>query len=190
MTEDKLLVNKVLKGDHRAFKVLIEQHERLVAHMIYRIVDNSEDREEICQDVFLKVHKNLKNFKFNAKLSTWIATIAYRHALNYLQRKKKHIHIEGRDDILSLNSVNFIDTITPEYLLNRQETKKKIHVLVDMLPVQYKTILTLFHLEEMTYPEIVKITGMPEGTVKNYLFRARKLLKENLEKLILKEETI
>ncbi|HEX8037738.1 MAG TPA: sigma-70 family RNA polymerase sigma factor, partial [Chryseosolibacter sp.] len=88
MTDDRTLVSRVLTGDMHAFKLLIRQHERLVAHMIGRLVKSEEDREELCQDVFLRVHEKLGAFNFESKLSTWIATIAYRHAINHLRKQR------------------------------------------------------------------------------------------------------
>ncbi|MDN5212289.1 sigma-70 family RNA polymerase sigma factor [Fulvivirgaceae bacterium BMA12] len=188
MTDDKKLVNRVIQGDRQAFKTLIQQNERLVAHMVYRIVDIAEDREEICQDVFIKVYQKLPGFNFQSKLSTWIATIAYRHSLNHLKKKKKILTSDLDEDLVFQETSDLIDQKTPEYLFSQQDTKNLVHRLIEKLPVQYKTVLTLFHLEEMNYSEIVEVTGMPEGTVKNYLFRARKLLKEKLKHYLVKEE--
>ena len=189
MTDDRKLVSQVIDGNQQAFRTLIKQNERLVAHMVYRIVDNVEDREEICQDVFVKVYQKLPDFNFQSKLSTWIATIAYRHSLNHLKRSKKMPVSSLDEETVFFNEPDLIDTKTPELLFSREDTKKTVHRLIERLPVQYKTVLTLFHLEEMSYPEIVEITGMPEGTVKNYLFRARKLLKEKLKSYLVREES-
>src|SRR5258706_10726500 len=93
MTEDRALVSRIMEGDQQAFRLLIKQHERLVAHMVGRLIDGEEDREELCQDVFLKVFEKIGEFKFQSKLSTWIATIAYRHGINSLRKRK----IEVRD---------------------------------------------------------------------------------------------
>lgn len=190
MTDEQKLVSQILEGDRHALNMLIKKYERLVAHMVFRIVESTEDREEICQDVFIKVYQSLPRFNFKSKLSTWIGTIAYRHALNSLKKKKKII--SANDPFSSENDceAQFIDHQTPEKILSKSDTKAIIHQLIETLPVQYRTIITLFHLEEMSYPEIVKITGMPEGTVKNYLFRARKQLKEKLKHYIVKEELL
>ena len=88
MTDDRALISRTLRGDMQAFTLLIRQHERLVAHMISRLVKNDEEREELCQDVFLKVYEKLSEFNFQSRLSTWIATIAYRHAINHMRKKK------------------------------------------------------------------------------------------------------
>lgn len=179
MTEDQQIIKRIIDGDMQSFKALIKQHERLVSHMVNKIVTVEEDREEICQDVFLKVYDKLHTFNYQSKLSTWIATIAYRMSLNHLQKKKI---IETIDDEEQLaRQINTLATTdTPESKMANQDMKSFITGLVDQLPVQYRTVITLFHLEDMTYPEIAEITQMPTGTVKNYLFRGRKLLKDKL----------
>ncbi len=190
MIDERVLVNDIISGNREAFKLLIQQYERLVAHMVYRVIPNQEDREELCQDVFIKVFRKLPSFKFDAKLSTWIATIAYRESLNHLKKKKQISALDSGVNSLEQAEANWIDYETPEQLMNKSDTKTIVHQFIDQLPSQYKTVLTLFHLEEMTYPEIVEITGMPEGTVKNYLFRGRKLLKDKLKPYLIKEESL
>jgi RNA polymerase sigma factor (sigma-70 family) len=187
MTEDRALVTKVLSGDMQAFRLLIKQHERLVAHMVGRLVKNKEELEELCQDVFLKVHEKLGEFSFQSKLSTWIATIAYRQAINHL-RKHKMLFAEIPEE--ESFTKRFIEEENPETVTEEQDLDAFVLVLIDRLPVQYKTILRLYHIENMSYPEMCAVTGMPEGTVKNYLFRARNLLKEEVKKYLGKEELL
>ncbi len=187
MMDDKVLVSQVLSGDRMAFKQLIKQHERLVAHMVARLIDHREDREELCQDVFLRVYEKLGEFNFQSKLSTWVATIAYRHGVNHLRKKK--IEISDIPEEESFTS-HFISDESPEEKLEDKEMNALVLKLVDQLPPQYKTVLTLYHLDQMNYQEIENVTGMPEGTVKNYLFRARHLLKEKVKKYLGKEEWI
>jgi len=170
----------------QAFRLLIKQHEKLVAHMIGRLVQHDGEREELCQDVFLRVYDKLKEFAFQSKLSTWIATIAYRHAINHLRKKKIFFSDIPEED--SFNS-NFIETENPESITSDQDMDDFVMKLIDLLPVQYKTVLTLYHVESMNYQEIGAITNMPEGTVKSYLFRARKILKERVMRN-LKEEVL
>ncbi len=179
MYDEHELVAKVLAGDGRAFQLLIKQYQRLVWHIVAKMVHNEDDVKDISQDVFIQVYQKLESFQFNAKLSTWIATIAYRHTLNQL--KKRRIIWEEIPDHADSN-INFGDNENPEKLSSKADMKQFIHGLIEKLPEQYKTVLILFHIEEFNYVEIQEITGMPEGTVKNYLFRARKLLKEQLQK--------
>lgn len=185
MTDDQALVARVASGDMQAFRLLIKQHERLVSHMIGRLIDNAEDREELCQDVFLKVHEKLKEFNFQSRLSTWIATIAYRHAVNHLRKKK--IKVSDIPDEESFTA-HFVAEDNPEEKLADENMDELVMKFISLLPVQYKAVLTLYHLDGMSYPEIGVATGMPEGTVKNYLFRARALVKENVKKYLGKEE--
>ncbi len=172
--EDKILVEKVLRGDRSAFSVLIERYERLVEHMVAKLVDDPRDREEVAQDIFIKVYEKIGDFHFESKLSTWIATIAYRHSINALRRSKKY---RDEEDI---DRINF-SVGSEDQSFENEDFAKFIHHWVSKLPHRYRTILTLYHLQEMSYPEIVEIMEMPEGTVKNYLFRARRKLKELIE---------
>ncbi|XOV93808.1 MAG: RNA polymerase sigma factor [Bacteroidota bacterium] len=175
--EERTLVKQVLAGNQAAFQLLIRQYQKLVGHMVWRMVSNPEDREEICQDVFIKVYDSLGTFKFDSKLSTWIATIAYRMSLNHIKRSNRNKETEDLD-LIDFKMENSSD------VLEENDYAKFIHQLIDQLPDTYKTILTLYHLEGFSYPEIVEVTGLPEGTVKSYLFRARKKLKELSEPLI------
>lgn len=187
MTDDRALVSRIVGGDMQAFKLLIKQHERLAAHMIGRLVDREEDREELCQDVFLKVYEKIGGFNFQSRLSTWIGTIAYRHAINHLRKKK--IPISDIPDEMRFTS-HFISMDNVGDNLEDQDLNDLVLKLIELLPVQYKTVLTLYHLDGKSYPEIGQITGMPEGTVKNYLFRARSLLKDKVKRYLGKEEVL
>ena len=180
MIDDRTLVSRILGGDMQAFRLLIQQNERLVMHMIGKLVDAVEEREEICQDVFLRVYDKLGDFAFQSRLSTWIATIAYRHAVNHL-RKRQIKFSEIPDERIFINSA--VEHENPESILEEKDVENYILTLVEQLPAQYKTVLLLYHVEHMSYQEIAEITEMPEGTVKNYLFRARKLLKQKVEKM-------
>jgi len=186
MVDDRALVSRVLSGDMQAFRTLIKKHERLVVHMVGRLVKHDEDREELCQDVFMKVYEKLGDFNFQSQLSTWIATIAYRQAINHVRKKKMQVaDLPDHDSALAA----FVSPDRADELAE-QDIEAYLLKMMDMLPVQYKAVLTLYHLEQKNYAEIGEITKMPEGTVKNYLFRARQLLKDKATKYLGKEEWI
>jgi RNA polymerase sigma factor (sigma-70 family) len=187
MTEDRTLVLRIVRGDMQAFRALIRQHERLVTHMIGRLVDNAEDREELCQDVFMKVHEKISEFNFQSKLSTWIATIAYRHAINHL--RKNRIKVSDIPEEERFTS-HFISEEKPAEKFEEENINEWVLRFIGKLPVQYKAVLTMYHLDGMTYPEIGEATGMPEGTVKNYLFRARTMIKDMVKKYLGQEEIL
>ncbi|MEQ8241173.1 MAG: sigma-70 family RNA polymerase sigma factor [Cyclobacteriaceae bacterium] len=174
---DEELVHKILAGNKLASVMLIQRHQRLVVHIIGRLIGNREELEEVCQDVFLKVFEKLDTFHFQSKLSTWIATIAYRHAVNRLKKLSRKVPEQDLDKIefeIGEEDTNF----------ENENFKLFIHQLIDQMPTQYRLILTLYHLDGFSYSEIVEVTGLPEGTVKNYLFRARKKMKEICEPLL------
>ena len=185
---DKDLVNNVLKGNNQAFAAIIKSTEALVAQIVTKMIPNAEDRKDIAQDVYLKAFRNLPGFRFQSKLSTWIAKIAYNDCLSWLAKKKLvfpgslNDEYETNEDAMKNISHRSMPGSgpEPEMLLLRKERSVILQAEIDKLPPVYKTLLSLFHQEEMKYEEIVVITGLPEGTVKSYLFRARKALRENL----------
>ena len=176
--DEKQLVRQVLSGSDSAIRLLISKYERLVIHMVARVVNDDMDREELCQDVFVKVISKLSGFKFDSKLSTWIATIAYRMAVNFAKKRKLNQ--------VDLDEVAFKVGEEVE-VTEKEDMKQFILKLVNQLPINYKTVLTLFYLDGFSYPEIVEVTGMPEGTVKNYIHRARIKLRKIIEEQARKE---
>jgi len=185
MFNEREVVSEILKGNIKAFEQLVKQYERLVFYVINRMVTQAEDMEDICQEVFIKAHKSLPGFKFDSKLSTWIARITYLTAINHLKRYKNDKLNDQPDHLDHLHFTND----NPEQLLTQKDTSAYVNSLIVQLPVQYRTVLTLYHLNEFTCKEIEDITGMPEGTIKSNLYRARKLLKEKIQ-TDLKSESI
>lgn len=177
MFDEAKAIKNVLNGDVSAFQLIVQQYERLVFSVLNRMLTSNEDIEDVGQDIFIKVYKNLGKFNFQSKLSTWIARIAYNTAVNHLKKAGKNY----TDEPENLETIHF-SADTPETGMIRKELDAYINKLVDQLPVQYKTVITLYHYNEFSYKEIQDITNLPEGTIKGYLFRARKLLKEQLEK--------
>lgn len=186
MNSDKALVSAVLNGERQALREFIKRHERLVSHMVARLVDDKSDREELCQDIFLKAYEKLGEFNFQSKLSTWMATIAYRHGVNHLRKRK----MKWADLPEESNEWSFVEPGNLQQTVEDEDMENIIHQNIQQLPAQYKVVLTLYHLDGMNYAEIGEATGMPEGTVKNYLFRARHLLKESVKKYLGEEEVI
>lgn len=184
MSDDRELIQKIQRGDLKAFTLLVKQYERLVFHVVYRLTPEQADAEDMCQEVFIKVHKRLNTFAFDSKLSTWIARIAYLTGIDYLKKYNKSNTSELTEHVERLH---FTDE-TPEKIVSDKDVSDYMYTLIGQLPEQYKTVLSLYHLDEFSYQEIEQITGMPEGTVKSYLFRARKILKEKLEIYLKKEQ--
>jgi RNA polymerase sigma factor (sigma-70 family) len=186
-TNPRELINRIQSGDQDAFKEFIREYQRLVAHMVFRMVHNMSDREDLCQDIFLKAYRNLKGFRFQCKVSTWIAKIAYNTCLNYLQKKKPVLFEDHSPQSMSMDDING-SVQEPDSIAADKDVSLRIQTEMQHLPVPYRTILTLYHLDEMSYAEISDIMDLPAGTIKSYLFRARRQLKERLLKKYKVEE--
>ena len=167
-----------------AFTFLVNRYQKLVVHITGRLIQRNDELEDICQEVFLKVYQNLGKYRNECKLSTWIATIAYNTSINYLRKYKKGDEVNP-DDSAALR--NLADYKSNDF--ERTDLHRYIRDQIELLPVQYRTVLTLFHLDEFSYQEIEQITGMPEGTIKSYLFRAKAILKEQL-KFVVDEDSL
>jgi RNA polymerase sigma-70 factor (ECF subfamily) len=189
LEKERALIDQILRGNLNTFRDLVEKYQKLVAHIVFRLVSHRDDREEICHEVFIKVYQNLAGFKFRSKLSTWIGRIAYTTTINYLRKEKVPLYEDIKpanqadddieyygSDIKSIQS----EEPTPAEALELYDQKVLIQKQLEKLPALYRTILTLYHLEQMSYQEIGTIMELPEGTVKSYLFRARKKLKDIL----------
>ena len=182
---DRRLVQSVLSGNTNAFGTIIKNTESLVAQIVFKLVENKEDRRDLAQDVYLKAFASLAGFRFQARLSTWIAQIAYNTCLSYLQKKKLVLagdSDESEDDYSGLAIENDPETLSPdaENLFVKKQQAGILQQEIERLPPLFKTLITLFHNEQLSYEEISIIMNLPSGTLRSYLFRARKMLRTNL----------
>ncbi|MFN7116955.1 MAG: RNA polymerase sigma factor [Saprospiraceae bacterium] len=172
---DKAIVAKILGGNPQDFAVVVIHTEKLVTQIVKKMTTNEDDQKDLMQDIYLKAYQNLPSFQFKSKLSTWIANIAYNTTINYLQKKKiPIIEIEKiiEDKLIVSENVE-LETI-------KTEAVEILTKEINKLPPLLKTLITLYHLEELPNKEISEITNLPEGTIKSYLYRARKILKDNV----------
>jgi RNA polymerase sigma-70 factor (ECF subfamily) len=193
---DHDMVDKVLRGDTNAFSAIIKATEGLVAQIVFKMIYNDEDRKDIAQDVYMKAFNKLSSFKFQSKLSTWIGQIAYNACFSYLEKKKlvlpgNNHHgddtlEEGLEALISKSS--YLINNEAEKLIFQKELSAIMQSEIEKLSPIYKTMITLYHHEDLSYEEIAEITELPSGTVKSYLFRARKSLKESILAKYKKEE--
>jgi RNA polymerase sigma factor (sigma-70 family) len=180
--DDATLVARVREGNTHAFRYLVENHKNLVWHMVLRMIDRREDAEDLCQDVFLRVFRDIGRFRGDSKLSTWIGSIAYHICIDHLRRTKRDV-------------VTPVEQFTPAMLarvdipanlgsMDRSAIKRLVHLIIDAMPFQYRTVVTLYHIEGFSYREIEEVTGMPEGTVKSYLSRGRQIIHDKMLGLV------
>lgn len=184
---DSELVQQILNGNNNAFRYLVANYQRLVLHIVGRVVQRQDEVEDICQEVFIKVFGKIKKFRGESRLSTWIATIAYNTSITHVRKQIRRGEQSYDEQPLLVASER--DDSLNQKIVEKDEAKRYLMEMVEKLPVNYRTVLTLYHLEEFSYKEIEEITGMPEGTIKSYLSRARILLKAKLEKVVKMEKT-
>lgn len=180
MSEDHNLVREVLARAPGAFERLVARNQRLVWHLVYRMVQQRDDTEELCQEVFLRVYRKLHQFHFDSALSTWIGRVAFSVASRHLQRRKIAL-IEPHDDDDESPLERVSDDFDLEEACADAELMDHVAAAMQTLPPIQRTLVTLYHLDELGIGEIARITELPEGTVKNYLYRARLRLRQALQ---------
>ncbi len=170
MSNERELIKKITLGDFEAFQEIIEKYQNQLYNLICRMVKNVDDSSDILQEVFLKVYKNLKNYKYQSSFSTWIYRITYNLTVDHIRKsvrsKNETIY---RDDLYTSKSENYSELTDLIY----DEMKK--------LNEKESTALFLLYHEDKDYSEISEIMGIPLNTVKSHIFRGKENLKSKLE---------
>lgn len=182
MDDDRSLVEATLARAPGAFERLLLKHQKLVWHLVERLVRHPEDTRELSQEVFLRVYQKLDQYRFESSLATWIGRIAFSIATRHMQRKRLPIDeglADGSDDHDALAQIS--DDFDLAQTFADAELMHCVAREMDALPPMQRALISLYHLDELGISEIASITGQPEGTVKNSLFRARRRLRERLE---------
>ena len=183
MDDDRSLVTAVLANVPGAFERLVREYQGLCWHVIQRMVRHPEDTRELCQEAFLRVHQCLHQYRFDAALKSWIGQVAYSVAKRHLERKRIPL-AEPAADADGLSLLDHVgDGFDLEAATADDEIARHLHAAIETLPPLQRTVLTLYHLDELPIAEIAGITGLAEGTIKSHLFRSRKLLRDALQHL-------
>ncbi|MFQ6043279.1 MAG: RNA polymerase sigma factor [Candidatus Poribacteria bacterium] len=186
--DDTQLVDKSKRGDVEAFGMLIKRHERGIYNLAYRMLKNVEDAKDAAQEIFLKVFASLNGFRGESGFATWLYRIATNECINRLKRPRflslEELRREYENEKL-VEPPQLIDaSALPEELAERSEIQQMVHKAMDALPDHYRLVITLRHLQGLSYKEIAEILDLPVGTVKTYLFRAKKTLKTKLQRFV------
>jgi RNA polymerase sigma-70 factor, ECF subfamily len=174
--EDGHLVAMTLDGNGEAFATLVERYDRAVYHLAYRTLHDVEEARDAAQEAFFKAYRSLRTFKPGSKFSTWIFAITYHACCDRLNRRKRYSNEELPD--------RADPGAGPEATAIQLDEARRLRAAIDALPEKYRTVITLYHLQGQQYEEIAQVLGLPMGTVKTHLFRA----KEQLRKLLSAEE--
>lgn len=176
---DGELVQSALAGRESGFEELVRRYQRPIAAYVYRMVGDYDAALDLTQDVFIKVYASLSRYRSEFKFSTWIYKIAHNAAIDHLRRNAARDHAVTRDDDRTETRIES-RRLTPEQESERNERRSEIEVVVQLLPPAYRELIVLRHSHDLSYDEIAEITGLPLGTVKNRLFRAREAMRDLL----------
>jgi RNA polymerase sigma-70 factor (ECF subfamily) len=176
---DRELVASACHGLEGGFEELVRRYQRPISAYVYRMVGDYEAALDLTQEIFIKIYASLARYRPEFKFSTWIYKIAHNAAIDHLRRNS------GRErSLMSQNEGESYDLPlesagpTPEQQSEREERRIEIELVVCSLPTAYRELVFLRHSQDLTYEEIVDVTGLPLGTVKNRLFRAREMMRE------------
>lgn len=170
---DTYYIQRVLSGDTACFACLLDKYSTQVHSLIFRVVRNREDAEELAQDVFVKVFRSLQAFKGDCSFSTWIYRIAYNTAISHT-RKTRYEFLAIEDDQLS--NVSEDEVAATLGLVQNNEQVERLEKALDAIPADERALVLLFYMEEKSVDEVATITGLTSSNVKTKLHRTRKKL--------------
>jgi len=176
---DRDLVASAAQGFEGGFEELVKRYQRPISGYVYRMVGDYDAALDLTQEIFIKIYGSLLRYRPEFKFSTWIYKIAHNCAVDYLRRhngreQSLQVGTEGDSYDLPIES----GRLTPEQESERKERRLEIESVVRALPAAYRELIILRHSQDLTYEEIVEVTGLPLGTVKNRLFRARDMMRQ------------
>lgn len=186
----RALIDRILSGDTEAFVAIVSEYKGLVFHVVRSMVPDQIQQEDVAQDIFVKVFESLGRFQFQCSLATWISRIAYNTCLNYLRRSRSRPqdnpdHRTGLESLDENNGIirsyaTTVDSLTPHTVICQKELATIVTEAIKRLPSIYRLTIILHYLEGFALPELAESLGMPLGTIKSHLFRARAMLKKDL----------
>ncbi|MDF9829301.1 RNA polymerase sigma factor (sigma-70 family) [Parabacteroides sp. PF5-6] len=180
---DLYYVKRIQEGDLSCFACLLDKYSRQVHSLILKVVCSREDAEELTQDVFMKVYKNIASFKGDSSFSTWIYRIAYNTAISATRRRRmEYLAIEES----TINNVSEEEVARMMGQTDPSEQIEQLEKAIGRLSPDERGMILLYYMQEKTIDDLVEITGLTVSNVKTKLFRIRKklfvLLKEMEEK--------
>ena len=184
---DEELVARTLAGNKEAFEWLVRRHQKPLVNHLYRLTRLRDGAYDLAQEVFIKVYTSLGTFDPRYRFTTWLYRIASNCAIDHRRKKKPQTcsfsNPPGHEEQSSEPSLPGMDP-TPHDMLRLQELRGRLDAAIEALPQNYRHLILLRHRHHLRYDEIARATGLPIGTVKNRIFRAREILKRELSDLL------
>ena len=178
---DEQLVEAVLAGDRERFAEIVERYQARLVNYLFRLVRNLDDAHDLAQEVFVRVYQALDRFDPKYRFSTWLFRVAQNAAIDQIRRRRFRMvpigdHEDGQGELQ--RGVELVDEAPAvDLALADGERDAGVRAAIEALPWEYRELILLRHYGELAYDEIAEAKGMPLGTVKNKLFRARQMLK-------------
>lgn len=183
---DQMLVEKVQKGDQKAFNLLVVKYQHKVASLVSRYVPQA-DVPDVAQESFIKAYRAIGSFRGDSAFYTWLYRIAVNTAKNYLvaqDRRPPASDLEASDAENYETASALKEISNPENLMLSDELKKVVFRTIESLPEDLKMAITLRELDGLSYEEIAEIMDCPVGTVRSRIFRAREAIDNKVQPLI------
>jgi len=183
--KDFSLVFKAKIGDQKAYAEIMQRYKDSIYYMALKMVNNKDDAMDLTVETFAKAFENLDKYKPEYAFSTWLFRIATNNSIDFIRKKKLNVvsldllsEDEGGDFYLQVPA----EGLNPEETSIRKQESEKLKNMVEQLPLRYRTLIVLRYYEELSYEEISQQLGIPIGTVKAQLFRARDLMSNILNR--------
>jgi RNA polymerase sigma-70 factor (ECF subfamily) len=184
---DQLLVERVQRGDKKAFDILVAKYQHKIVKLISRYIRDQAEVLDVAQDAFIKAYRALPKFRGESAFYTWLYRIAINTAKNYLVAQGRRlpeadVEISVAEQFEGASELK--DYATPERLLLKDEIERTVFEVIEQLPEDLRTAITLRELEGLSYEEIAEAMGCPIGTVRSRIFRAREAIQNKLKPLL------
>lgn len=184
---DRALVERVQKGDTRAFDLLVRKYQHKIVGLISRYVADRSECEDVAQEAFVRAWRAIGSFRGESAFYTWMYKIAVNTAKNHLvamRRRPPTDDIAADDAVYLQGSGRMRDNATPEREMMRQEIEQTVYSTVQALPEELRTAITLREVDGLSYEEIAEAMDCPIGTVRSRIFRAREAIDLKLRPLL------
>lgn len=180
--DDRRLISECLSGNSEAFGELVRRYQDRLFHAVLRIVDNPDDALDAVQDAFINAYTSLASFKGDAEFYTWLYRIAFNTAVSLKRRRRMLVSLDnGRDGETGIDPVDPSDETRPGMMLERTEDEIVLQSALNRLSAEHRTVLVMKDIDGLKYEEIAEIVGVPIGTIRSRIHRARLELKVLLE---------